>query len=79
MINMVGCLEPMVNFLWRNDVRISRFFIRNYHARGRMIPALEPSVHGAMDGFSNTCNKITQAVSMNPLSKCTKKDHFSYT
>ena len=26
MINMVGCLESMVNFLWRNDVRICRFF-----------------------------------------------------
>ena len=51
MINMVRCLEPIVNFLWRNDVRICRVFLGHYHAKGRMIPDLEPSVDGAMDGF----------------------------
>ena len=60
MINMVGCLEPMVNFLWRNDVRICRVFLGLYHAEGRMIPAPEPSVHGMMDGLYNTCKKIPQ-------------------
>ena len=60
MINMVGCLEPMVNFLWRNDARICRVFLGLYHVEGRMIPALVLSMDGAMDGLHNTCNKIYQ-------------------
>ena len=53
MINMVGCLEPMVNLLWRNDVKICRVFLGLYHVEGRMIPSLELSVDGAMDGLHN--------------------------
>ena len=52
MINMVGCLEPMVDFLWRNDVRICKVSLGLYHAKGRMIPTLEPSVHEAIGGLS---------------------------
>ena len=44
MIKMVGCLEPMVNFLWRNDVRICKVFLGLYHAKGRMILAMVLSV-----------------------------------
>ena len=60
MINMDGCLEPMVNFLWRNDDRICRDFLGLYHAKGIMIPALELLVHGVMDGLhkNNVKNPI---------------------
>ena len=39
---MVGCLEPMVDFLWGNDVKICKVSLGLYHAEGRMIPTLEP-------------------------------------
>ena len=51
MINMVGCLEPMVDFLWRNDVRICIVSLGLYHVEGRMIPTLEPLVYGAIGGL----------------------------
>ena len=51
MINMVGCFEPIVDFLWRNDVRIFKVSLGLYHAEGRMIPNVEPLVHRAIDGF----------------------------
>ena len=54
MINIVGSVEPMFNFWWRNDVRICRVFLGLYHVGGRMIPALELSVDGAVDGFYTT-------------------------
>ena len=60
MINMVGCLEPMADFLWINDVRICRVLLGLYHAEGRMIPALVLSVDGAMDGLHNTYKKTPQ-------------------
>ena len=37
MINMVRFLELMVDFLWRNDVKICRVYLVIYHAEGRMI------------------------------------------
>ena len=60
MINMVRCLEPMVNFFWRNDVKICRVFLGLYHAEGRMIPSLEPSMHGAMDGLLRCTTPTTK-------------------
>ena len=52
MINVVKCLEPMVDFLWRNDVRICRFSLGLYNVEGRMILTLEPSLDGEIGGFS---------------------------
>ena len=54
MINMVGCLEPMVNLLWRNDVNLCRVFLGFYHAEGRMILALKLSMDGVVDGLHTT-------------------------
>ena len=60
MINMVECLELMVNLSWRNDARIFRVFLGLYHAKGIMIPTLVLSVDRVMDGLHNTYNKIPQ-------------------
>ena len=57
MVEMVQCLEHVVNFLWRNDVRICSVFLGLYHVEGRMIPALQLSVDGATDGLHNTCKE----------------------
>ena len=52
MINMARCLEHMVDFLWINDVRICKVSLGLYHAEGRMIPSMEPLVHGEIGGLS---------------------------
>lgn len=69
-INMVRCLEPMVDFLWRNDVRICKFSLGLYHAEGRMIPALKISVHGAISGL---------LYCITPAKKYPKWNHLSHS
>ena len=60
MINMVKCLEPMDDFLWRNDVRICKLFLGLYHVGGRMIPTLKLSLDGVVDGLYKTQRWVPQ-------------------